>query len=247
VFISTTSIYLISKYLIVLSFAQEVKNSMDWGGDSAEAGLAGIVEPAQAEIVHPPDLRSGTHGDVDADGIEVAEAVVQGNGGQCATSQGRAGRNRDTLGGDCGGVAGAPIVPVTSEMEDAVRTAGVTAEGCSIHVEAEAASQAMIAVANVARVAVLRSVGSSHGVGAINVEVGDELAKQRLRGRQVWSSWRRNDDETIREVKLVIWVEDRLWLNVIGVGVGDAQWGNIVKLAEVSLHALLQLLSNDLR
>jgi hypothetical protein len=36
-------------------------------------------------------------------------------------------------------------------------------------------------------------------------------------------------------------------LNVIGVGVGDAQWGNIVKLAEVSLHALLQLLSNDLR
>lgn len=220
---------------------------MDWGGDSAEAGLAGIVEPAQAEVVHPPDLRSGTHGDVDADGIEVAEAVVQGNGGQCATSQGRAGRNRDTLGGDCGGVAGAPIEPVTSEMEDAVRTAGITAEGCSIHVEAEAASQAMIAVANVARVAVLRSVGSSHGVGAINVEVGDELGKQRLRGRQVWSSWRRNDDETIREVKLVIWVEDRLWLNVIGVGVGDAQWGNIVKLAEVSLHALLQLLSNDLR
>jgi hypothetical protein len=36
-------------------------------------------------------------------------------------------------------------------------------------------------------------------------------------------------------------------LNVIGVRVGDAQWGNIVKLVEVSLHALLQLLSGNLR
>jgi hypothetical protein len=50
---------------------------MNWGGDSAEAGLAGVVEPAQSEVVHPPDLRSGTHGDVDADGIEVTAVVLR--------------------------------------------------------------------------------------------------------------------------------------------------------------------------
>ena len=69
-----------------------------------------------------------------------------------------------------------------------------------------------------------------HWVCAVDVEVGNELDEQRLRSRQVFGSWWRYNNESIREIELVIRIEDRLWRNVIGVGVGDTQSGNVIEL-----------------
>jgi hypothetical protein len=52
------------------------QESMNRGGNAAEAGLAGVVEPAKAEIVHPPNLWGGCHRHVDADGVEIRESIV---------------------------------------------------------------------------------------------------------------------------------------------------------------------------
>jgi hypothetical protein len=101
---------------------------MNGSGNSAQAHLARVVEPAQAEVVHPPDLRRGSDGDVDADGIEIAEVIVKSNWGQCAVDESGAGWDRDNLGGDGGGVAGCLVVPEASEGEDTIWTAGVTAK-----------------------------------------------------------------------------------------------------------------------
>jgi hypothetical protein len=98
----------------------------------------------------------------------------------------------------------------------------------------------MVAVADVSRIAILGGVGFSHSVSAIDIEVRDELREQRLGRWQVWGSWRRNDNPSIGEVELVIWIEDGLWLNVVGVGIRDTQRGNIIKLMEISsLHESL--------
>ena len=45
--------------------------------------------------------------------------------------------------------------------------------------EGENTSQAMIAMPNVSRISILSSIGSSHGIGAIDVEVGNELYQKR--------------------------------------------------------------------
>lgn len=96
---------------------------MNGGGDAAEAGLARVVVPAQTEVVHPPDLWLVSDSDVDADGVEVLEAVVKGNRCESAVCESRAGGDGNSLGRDCGGVAGALVQAETSEAENARRTA----------------------------------------------------------------------------------------------------------------------------
>ena len=123
--------------------------------DAAEAGLARVVEPTQAEVVHPPNLRSGCYRDVNADGVEVLEGVVQVDGSECAVAESGAGIDGDALGGDGGGVAGGLVESEPSEREDARRAVGVAAECSTVHVEAEATCEAMITIANVSRIAVL--------------------------------------------------------------------------------------------
>jgi hypothetical protein len=212
---------------------------MDGGGNAAEAGLARVVVPAQAEVVHPPNLWRVCDSDVDADGVEVLEAVVKGDWCEGTVGESGAGGDRDALGGYCGGVAGALVKTETSEAEVARRTPRIATKRCTVHVKAKAASEAMVTVADISRIAILGSVRSSHGVGAIDIKVGNELREQRLGRWQVWGSWWRNDNPSIGEVKLVIWIEDRLWLNIIRIGIRDAQRGNIIKLMEVSsLHKL---------
>ncbi len=210
---------------------------MNGSRDTAEASLARIVVPAQTEIVHPPDLWLVSDSDVDADGVEVLEAVVKGNRCESTVCKSRAGGDGDGLGGDCGGVAGALVQAETSEAEDARRAARITAEGCTIHIEAKAACEAVVAIANVTRITIFSSVRTSHGVSAIDIEVGNELCEERLGRWQVWSSWRRNYDPSIGEIELVIRIEDRLGFNVVGIRVGDTQRGDVIKLMEVScLH-----------
>lgn len=43
------------------------------------------------EVVHPPDLWRVCDSDVDADGVEILEAVVEGDGCEGAVGEGRAG------------------------------------------------------------------------------------------------------------------------------------------------------------
>jgi len=57
---------------------------MNGRGDAAEAGLARVVEPTKAEIIHPPDLWTESHRDADADRVEVREGIVQVDGYECA-------------------------------------------------------------------------------------------------------------------------------------------------------------------
>lgn len=134
---------------------------MNRSGNAAEASLAGVVEPAQAQVVHPPDLRLGSDGDVDADGVQIAEAVVQCDWDQGAIGKRGAGRHRDLLGGDCGGVVCGPIVLEASEREDTIGTTGVATEGGTVHVEAEATGEAMVAITDITRVAKFSGIGSS--------------------------------------------------------------------------------------
>jgi hypothetical protein len=159
------------------SFIQEFGNLMNGSGDAAKAGLARIVIPAQTEIVHPPDLWLVSDSDVDVDGFEVLEAIVEGNRCESAVCESRAGGNGNGLGGDCSGVAGALIKTETSEAEDARRTARITAKRCTIHIEAEAAREAVVAIANVTGVTIFSGVGTGHGVSAIGIEVGNELCE----------------------------------------------------------------------
>jgi hypothetical protein len=119
-------------------------------------------------------------------------------------------------------------------MEVAVRASGITTEGRTIHVEAEAASEPMITIANIARITIFESVGSSHCVRPVDVEVGNELHKQRLGGWQVWNSWGRNDNKSIREVELMVWIEDGFWLHVVWILIADAQRRDVIELEEIS-------------
>ena len=159
------------------SFNQDFEDLMNGSGDAAKAGLARVVEPAQTEVVHPPDLWLVSDSDVDADGVKVLEAIVEGNRCESAVCESRAGGDGDSLGGDCSGVAGALVQAETSEAENARRTARITAEGCTIHIEAKAAREAVVTIAYVTRVTIFSSVGTGHGVSAIGIEVGNELCE----------------------------------------------------------------------
>jgi hypothetical protein len=188
---------------------------MDLGSLTAEAGGAGVVIPAQAEIIHPPNLGGGSDSDIDANRVEVSEAAVEVHRGKRTVIESWASWNSNPLGGHRSGVTGVAIETKTSEMEVAGRALGVTAERRTVHIEAETTSETMIAIADVARVAILESVRSGHGVSAVDVEVGDELCEKRLGRWQVRRIWWRNDDKSIREIELVIRIEYGLWLNVI--------------------------------
>ena len=150
---------------------------MNGSGDAAKAGLARVVEPAQTEVVHPPDLWLVSDSDVDTDGVEVLEAIVEGNRCESAVCESRAGGDGNSLGGDCSGVAGAFVQAKPREAEDTRRAARITAKRCTIHVEAEAACEAVVAIANVTGVTIFSGVGTGHGVSAIGIEVGNELCE----------------------------------------------------------------------
>jgi hypothetical protein len=192
------------------------------GGLTAQACSAGVVVPAQAEVIHPPDFRSGSDSDIDTNRVKVLERVVKGNTGKCTVVESGTGRDSDALGGNCSGVASAWVISETSEMEVTVRAPRIAAERCTIHVEAKAAGETVITIADITRVAIFDSVGSSHCVRAVDIEVRNELHKERLGRWQIWSSRWGNDDKSIRKVELMIWVEDRFWLNVVWIFVADA-------------------------
>ena len=97
----------------------------------------------------------------------------------------------------------------------------------------EASSSVSITIRDLTRVSLLSSVGSSLCIGAIDVEVGDELEQERWRGGEVWVGGRWNDDEAIREVELMVWIEDRLWCDGVGILVSDRQGRNVIKLDKI--------------
>jgi len=155
---------------------------MDVGSLAAQACGAGVVVPAQAEIVHPPDLRCGCDSDIDANGVKVCEAEVKIHRGKCTVVESWTSWNGDTLRGYGSSIASGTIKTETRELEVTGRALGVAAERCAIYIKAETTSEAMITIADVSRVAIFESVGSRHGVRAVDVEVGNELCEERLGG-----------------------------------------------------------------
>jgi hypothetical protein len=119
------------------------------GSLAAQAYGAGVVVPAQAEVIHPPDLGFGCDCDIDSNRVKVLELIIEGNPGKGAVGESRTGWDSNALRNHCSGVAAIAIISETSEIEVTVRAPGVAAEGCTKHIEAETASEAVIAIADV--------------------------------------------------------------------------------------------------
>jgi hypothetical protein len=69
-------------------------------------------------------------------------------------------------------------------------------------------SQAMIAIANISRISILSSIGSSHEIGTIDVEIGNELYQKWQRRWDIRLSRWWADCESVGEFELMIRVED---------------------------------------
>ena len=156
---------------------------MNGGGNAAEACSAGVVGPAQSKVIHPPDLGRSCDGDIDADLVEVLECVVESDRNELALEARKsfACRNSDILDSNLLIETACLVELVSSEGEVTRRAKRVATERSTVHVEAEATSQAMIAIANISGISILSSIGSSHGIGAIDVEIGNELYQKRRR------------------------------------------------------------------
>ena len=97
----------------------------------------------------------------------------------------------------------------------------------------EASSSVSITIRDLTRVSLLSSIGSGLCIRAIDVEVGNELEQERRRGGEIWVGGRWNDNEAIREVELMVWIEDRLWRDGVGILVSDRQGRNVIKLGKI--------------
>lgn len=121
---------------------------------AAQACGTRVVVPAQAEIIHPPDLGGGCDSDINSNRVKVLKLAVEGNSNKLTVVESRASRDSDALGGYCSGVASTRVISEPSEMEVAVRASGVAAERRTIHVEAKATRDTVVTIADVTRVAV---------------------------------------------------------------------------------------------
>jgi hypothetical protein len=106
---------------------------------AAKTGSTGVIEPTQAEIIHPPDLWLHFNSDIDANVCQVLEGVVKSDWGERAVFK-SASCNSVVLGGDQCLIARSDIVFVTGKREVAVWALGVAAERGSVEVESETAS-----------------------------------------------------------------------------------------------------------
>lgn len=173
---------------------------------ATEASAAGVVEPTQFKVVHPPTQRGSSSRSLDLHGIETNEGIVEHNRREVTLRKSRAGGDRNSLGGNWGDYIGLDIVVQASECEVAGRTGGVAAKGSPVHVEDEATGDRMIAIRD------LTSEANLGGIGTTTFETAnegrDELQQKRARGWEVCIDGRRHDGESIREVKLMIGVEN---------------------------------------
>jgi hypothetical protein len=203
---------------------------------TAETHGARIVVPAQTKVIHPPDLRLIVNRDVNTDESQIGELVVEIDQGELAVARSNisASRNSLCLGRDQNLVAGR-VKLVSSEGKITRSASRVATHGCPIHVEAEAASLITITIGNLTIVSFLSSVRTSLCVRSVDIEVGNELEEERWGRWIIWDSGRRNDGETIREVELMVWIEDWLRLNAALTLVADRQGRDIIKLCEISI------------
>jgi hypothetical protein len=205
---------------------------MNGGGNAAEACSAGVVGPAQSKVIHPPDLGRSCDGDIDADLVEVLECVVESDRNELALEARKsfACRNSDILDSNLLIETACLVELVSSECKVAGRAKRVATERSTVHVEAEATSQAMIAIANVSRISILSSIGSSHGIGAIDVEIGNELYQKRRRRWDIRLSRWWADCKSVGEFELMVRVEDWLRFNTNSALVADTQGRNVIEL-----------------
>lgn len=106
-------------------------------GESANGGLgaahtllAGVVEPSQANIIHPPNLWLALDGEIDANRVEVLEIRVEGDGNKNTTQalEIRTSRYGVLMGGNFLSRLSDSIVSVAGECEVTIRAKRITAE-----------------------------------------------------------------------------------------------------------------------
>jgi hypothetical protein len=100
----------------------------------------------------------------------------------------------------------------------------------------EAASSISITIGDLTRISLLSSVGSSLCIGAVNVEVGNELKQQRRGGGKVWVGRRWNDNEAIREVELMVRIENGLRCDGVRILVSDRQRRDVIELRRLESY-----------
>jgi hypothetical protein len=209
---------------------------MNGSGNAAETCSTGVVGPAQSKVIHPPGLGRSCDGNIDADFVEVLECIVKSDRNELAleTSKSLACRDGNILDSNLLIETACLVELVSSEGEVAGRTKRVTTKRSTVHIEAETTSQAMITIANITRISILSSIGSSHGIGAIDVEVWNELYQKRRRGGDIRLSWWRADCKSVGEFELMVRVEDWLRFNITGTLIADTQGRNVIELQEIS-------------
>ena len=139
--------------------------------------VARIVEPTQANIVHPPDLRLRGNSNVHTDLRQITKGIVQCDWCKNTVDKGGTSWHSDILGGKWNILAGGRILVETGKCELAVRSSRVTAKCSTVEVEVEAPSSATITTCEICRVSEflgIRSVGSID-ISAANVEIWNEL------------------------------------------------------------------------
>lgn len=116
------------------------------GSLTAEAGAAGVVEPTQAQVVHPPTARLAGHRSLDLDSVEADESGIEDDRDQAAIEKSGTGGNGDGLGGDGRHRIRGNVVVQAGEGEVAGGSGRVAAKGGAVHVKGEAAGEAMVTV-----------------------------------------------------------------------------------------------------
>lgn len=127
---------------------------------------------------------------------------------------------------------GSGIIFVACEGEVAVRSLRVTAEGCTIKVEAEARCKTVIGVTHIAggtRISIWTSLLEI----VCSIHAWDELDKERLRLWEIWLYGWWSNSETLGEVEMMVWTENWLWLRERAI-VADAQRWDVIKLDELA-------------
>jgi hypothetical protein len=198
---------------------------MNVGADTAQTYIAGIVIPAQTDVIHPPDLWLRINSDIDTDRVQVLKSPIKCDGSQGTIFEFSTGWDINFLG------SGYVIIPETSEAEDAVRSCRIAPHRCTIDIEAEATCGAMVVIPNITREPIFPGIRPRLRVGIVDIEVWDELSEERLRRWKVRGWWWWYNSKSVREVELVVRIENWHWLNSVWIGiVAEAQWRDIIKL-----------------
>ena len=123
---------------------------MDFGILTAAAHGTSVVIPAQANIINPPEFRKAANRNVHTNCIQIVEGAIKCYTGKGAVLECWTGRNNNFLGGYLIVGLGGSVISKARKREDAGVNTRITAKRSAVHVEAEASSDTLVGITNVA-------------------------------------------------------------------------------------------------